>query len=213
MSRGLSGIGSVGMDADQPGLFQLTDRGPQAPADRPQRGRNREVWALTATAEVTITDACALREAAARLSEGFVVTVPGAGLGVEDSEPEAPDADPVDDAFDALAWLIWPTEGMEGALDAGALRILSVESEAAADSVDHGTATWRVTANLSDVDELRRLAARANPGDIAQISDSLAVAWQRAADPFTPLRWIAGIVWKPRRVVVEHLPARAARNR
>lgn len=201
------------MDADQPGLFELPDRGPQTPAVRPQRGRNREVWALTATAEVTITDACALRTAAARPNEGFVVTVPGAGLGVEESESEASDAVTVDDAFDALAWLIWPTEGLQGALDGGALRILSVDSEAASDSHDHGTATWRVTAKLTDVDELRRLAARAHPDQAAEISDSLAVAWQRAADPFAPMRSIAGLVWKPGRVIVEHLPARAARNR
>ena len=200
------------MDTDQHGLFELPDRDPQAPPERPQRGRNREVWALTATAEVTITDASALQRTATRLNEGFVTTVPSADLGVDDSEPEAPDAVPADDAFDALARLIWPTEGLDGALDAGALRILSVDSEAEADSVDHGTATWRVTAKLTDVDELRRLATRASPDEAAEISDSLPVAWQRAADPFAPMRSIAGISWEPGRVVVEHLPARAARN-
>ena len=171
------------------------------------------MWTATATADVAITDASALQRAAARLNEGFVITVPGADLGVEDSEPEAPEAVPVDGAFDALAWLIWPSEGLEGALDAGALRVLSVESGAAADSVDHGTATWTVTVKLTDADELRRLAALASPDEAAEISDSLAVAWQRAADPFAPLRSIAGITWTPGRVVVEHLPARAARNR
>lgn len=175
------------MDADQPGLFDLPDREAQAPPERPQRGRNREVWALTATAEVAITDASALWQATAGLNEGFVITVPGADPGVEDGEPEAPDAVPVDDAFDALAWLIWPTKGLEGALDAGALRILSADSEAKADSGDHGTATWRVTVKLTDADELRRLAARAYPDESAEISHSLALAWQRAADPFSPL--------------------------
>lgn len=171
------------------------------------------MWALTATADVTITDASAVRQAAARPNEGFVITIPGADLGVEDSEPEAPDAEPVNDAFDALAWLIWPTEGLEGALEVGALRILSVGSEAAADSADRGTATWTATVKLTDVDALRRLAARASPDESAEISDSLAVAWQRAADPFAPLRSIPGIAWTPGRVVVEHLPARPARNR
>lgn len=199
------------MDVEQPGLFQLPDPEPQIPPERPQRGRNREVWGLTATAEVTITDAPAL-QAAVRANEGLVITVPGAGLGVEDAEPEAPDAAPGDDVFDALAWLIWPSDGLEGTLDAGALRILSVESEAKGASVDHGTATWRVTAKLTDVDALRRLAARASPDEAAEISASLAVAWQRASDPFAPLRSIAGIIWKPGRVVVEHLPARSARN-
>lgn len=199
------------MDADQPGLFQLPDPEPQVIPERPRRGRNREVWGLTATAEVTITNGSVL-QAAARSNEGFVITVPGADLGVEDAEPEVPDAAPGDDVFDALAWLIWPSDGLEGVLDAGALRVLSVESEAKGDSVDHGTATWRITAKITDVEALRRLAARASPDEAAQISASLAIAWQRASDPFAPLRSIAGITWKPGRVVVEHLPARAARN-
>jgi hypothetical protein len=127
--------------------------------------------------------------------------------------PESPDAAPVDDGFDALAGWIWPTEGLERAIEAGALRILSMDSEVSADSVDRGTATWTVMVKLTDVDELRRLAARAYPDEAAEISDSLAVAWQRAADPFAPLRSLAGISWKPGRVVVEHLPARAARSR
>ena len=199
------------MDADQLGLFQLPDREPQVPPERPQRGRNGEVWGLSATAEVTVTHTSAL-QAAARANEGFVITAPGADVGVEDAEPEAPDAAPGNDVFDALAWLIWPSEGLEGALEAGALRIVSMESEAKGDSVDHGTATWRVTAKLTDVEALRRLADQASPDEAAEISASLAAAWQRASDPFAPLRSIAGITWKPGRVVVEHLPARAARN-
>lgn len=169
------------------------------------------MWGLTATAEVTITDASAVH-AAARADEGVVIAQ-GGDLEVEDAESEAPDdAVPGDDVFDALAWLIWPSDGLEGALEAGALRIMSVESEAKGDSVDHGTATWRVTAKLTDVDALRGLAVRACPDEAAEISASLTVAWQRASDPFAPLRSIAGITWKPGRVVVEHLPARAARN-
>ena len=54
------------MDADQPGLFEVPVREAQAPPGRLQRGRNREVWTLSATAEVAITDASALRQAAAR---------------------------------------------------------------------------------------------------------------------------------------------------
>lgn len=199
------------MDPDQPGLFQLPDHQPQAPAQPPQRGKNRQVWELTATAEVTISDASDL-QAAARSNEGVVIAASGGDLGLDDAEPEEPDTAPGDDVFDALAWLIWPSHGLEEALEAGALRILSVESEARGDSVDHGTATWSVTAKLTDVEALRRLAARACPDEATEISASLAVAWQRAADPFAPLRSIAGITWKPGRVVVEHLPARANRN-
>lgn len=201
------------MDANQPGLFELPDRELLAPLERLQRGRNREVWALTATAGVTITDAPGLKQAAVLQNEGFVVAGLRADLGVEDGGPEVLLAGPANDAFDALAWLIWPNQGLEGVLEAGAARILSVDSEVAASSVDRGTATWRVTVKLTDVDELRRLAARAHPAESALISDSLAVAWQRAADPFAPLREIPGIAWQPGRVVVEHLPARGAGNR
>ena len=118
------------MDADQPGLFQLPDHEPQVPPRPPQRGKNRQVWELTATAEVTITDPSAL-QAAARSDEGFVITVPAADLGVEEAEPEEADAAPGDDVFDALAWLIWPSDGLEEALDAGALRREVLDAAAA----------------------------------------------------------------------------------
>jgi hypothetical protein len=45
------------MDANEPGLFDLPDRERPATPARPLRGRNRETWARTATAEVTIIDA------------------------------------------------------------------------------------------------------------------------------------------------------------
>lgn len=63
---------------------------------------------------------------------------------VEDTEPGAPDAEPPSDALDALSWLIWPTDGLEGPLQAGAFRILSVDSEVVAKSVDRATVTWTV---------------------------------------------------------------------
>ena len=171
------------------------------------------MWALTATAEVTITDASLLREAAERLNEGFVITVPSSDDGAEDIEGETPDAVRADDAFDALAFAIWPDEGLQEALEAGAVRILSVESETAPDSADHGTATWKVAVKLTDIDEFRRLATQACPDDSAEIAESLPLAWQRAADPFAPLRLIPGISWSPGQVTVEHLPARATQNR
>ena len=48
------------MDATEPGLFDLPDRERSGTANRPLRGRNRETWARTATAEVTVIDAGAL---------------------------------------------------------------------------------------------------------------------------------------------------------
>lgn len=75
------------------------------------------------------------------------------------------------------------------------------------------TVTWTVTVKLTDVDELRRLAAGAHPDAAGLIADSLAVAWQRAADPFAPLASIPGIAWRPGQVDVEHLPTRAVGSR
>ena len=50
------------MDANEPGLFDLPDPERPGTANRPLRGRNRETWARTATAEVTVIDAGALQE-------------------------------------------------------------------------------------------------------------------------------------------------------
>lgn len=201
------------MDADVPGLFDLPDREPPVPRERLQRGRNREIWVRTVTAEVTINDAEALDAAAARARENAVTIALGADLDVEDTQHLGPDVEPADDAFDALGWLIWPTAGLEEALEAGAFRILSMDSEVAAESVDRGTVTWTVTVKLTDVDELRRLATRTDPEEAGLIADSLAVAWQCAADPFAPIRSVPGIAWRPGRVDVEHLRAMAPRNR
>ena len=118
--------------------------------------------------------------------------------------------EPVNGAFDAVGWLVWPTEGMEQALEGDAFRILSVNREVVAESVDRGTLTWSVTVKLTDVGELRRLAAQAHPEATASIEANLAVAWQCAADPFAPLRSIPGTTWKPGQVNVEHMRAKAA---
>lgn len=198
------------MRADQAGLFDLPDPVISDLDPTPQRGRNRETWSMTATAEVIITDADALLRAAADQSEGMVLLDPSDEPAWADGPHETPDEASVDDPFDALAWLIWPTEGLESLLESGALRILSADSETVAESSDRGTATWRITVKLTDVGRLRQLAAEARPDQFAEISASLAVAWQHAADPFAPLHAIDGIDWEPGPVIVGHLPARAA---
>ena len=55
-----------------------------------------------------------------------------------------------------------------------ALRILSVDSDVVAESDDRAGLTW--TVKLTDVHELRQLAAQAHPDEAAVIADSLAVA-------------------------------------
>ena len=196
------------MDANQPGLFELPARERPGNDNRRLRGRNRETWARRATAEVTVIDAGSLHEAAAHAAENAVTIELRADPDLEDAGPGSSDMAPAGNAFDALGWLIWPTAGMEGPLEAGAFRVISVDGEVVAKSVDRATVTWTVTVKLTDVDELRRLAAEAHPDEAGLIADSLAVAWQHAADPFAPLRSIPGIAWRAGGVDVEHLPRR-----
>jgi len=89
----------------------------------------------------------------------------GADADVKVPEAKGTDVEAANDAFDALAWLIWPTDGLEGLLEAGAFRILSVDSEAMAESVDQGAVTWTVTAKLTDIDAPRRLATQVHPDE------------------------------------------------
>ncbi len=123
----------VAVDVNEPGLFDMPDREPPATAERPQRGRNRETWARTVTAEVAIIDAAALREAVLRGKESALSIGLPADPDVQDPVAD-PDPEAAADAFDELAWLIWPTDGLEGPLAAGAFRLLSVDSNAAAET-------------------------------------------------------------------------------
>ncbi len=201
------------MDAHQPGLFDLPDCERPGRSNGPLRGRNRQTWARTATAQVAIIDAGALHHAAGQAAENAVTIGLRADPDGQDTEPGPADLSLGSNVFDALGWLIWPTAGMEGALEAGAFRVLSMDSEVVAESGERGTVTWRVTVKLTDIEALRRLAAEAHPDAAGLIADSLPVAWQYAADPFAPLRTIPGTAWRPGQVEVEHLPAKAVRNR
>ncbi len=204
--RGRS-LWSVGVDAEPPGLFDLPDRADSTRPERLQRGRNRETWVRTASAEVTIVDAGALREALTE-AEAHAVALDVVEI-AEDAEPEDSEPTPTTEALDCPAWLIWPAQGLEELLEAGAFRLLEVNVEVAAESDDVGTVTWTVTVKLTDVDQLRRLAIQNFPDEPEAIKNSLAVAWQHAADPFRPVDSIPGITWRPGQVNVEHLRARA----
>ncbi len=210
---GGTGIGWGVVDAGEPGLFDLPVDVRAGTAGRAVRGRNRQTWARTASAEVSVIDAGALREAAARAAEIAVTSELAVDPDVDHTEPGSADVAPASDVFDALGGLIWPTAGMDGPLEAGAFRVLSVGSEVTAESVDRATVTWTVTVKLTDAEELRRLAGEAHPDKGGLIADSLAVAWRCAGDPFAPLHSVPGIIWRPGPVIVEHLPAKTGVDR
>lgn len=199
----------MGVDANEPGLFDLPEPGAQVAPSRGLRGRNRETWICTVTASVSVVDAAALQAAAAQAQENPVTIV------LLDDSDEAPDdvRPTAGGALDALDWLIWPTDGMNELLEAGAFRVLSMGLEVVSETSDRGTVTWSVMVKLTDVGVLRGLATDAHPDEAGEIADSLAVAWALAADPFAPLRLVVGIAWSPGPVVVEHQPARPARSR
>lgn len=198
------------MNDAEPALFDMPDPEPRPATRRPPRGRNRETWIMTAVAEVVITDATAVNEALAQAEANSLM------IGWDDDSVDAdpslddPQVEPATRALDQLAWLIWATDGQEALMEVDAFRVLEVACEMTDKTADRGTATWSVMVKLTDVDRLRRLATQAHPDEATHIADSLALAWQRAVDPFAPLRSIPGIDWRPKTVEVKHLPARTA---
>src|SRR3954453_10121471 len=123
------GIESVEMDADEPGLFEIPDGKPPPAVERQQSGRNRETWARTATAEVTVIDARAVRGAVERAEENAVTIwrQPGPHENTEAERSHAENANSPNSAFDAVARLLLPTDGLEELLEAGAFRLLGMD--------------------------------------------------------------------------------------
>jgi len=209
LSGDLSRIGCVAMNANEPALFDMPAAEQPAMSQHRQRGRNRETWARTVTAEITIVDAEALCEAARQVQESAVTMTLPALPHKEDLVAEDSAVWDAENAFDALAWLLWPTDAMEAPLEAGAFRILSEDIGVEPDTDDRGTLAWTVTVKLTDIRTLRRLAAQAHPDQASSIADSLAAAWQYAADPFAPLHAIPAIAWRPGSVTVQHVPEKS----
>ena len=200
------------MDNVEPGLFDLPEPepepAPQSSPARPRRGRNRETWSCTVTAAVSVDDPAAVTAELTRYQEDTVVVDAFSGEVIEDPASEEAGPDPALPPLEQLPWLLWPTDGLEELLEGGAFTVLEVASAVTPEAPDRGPFTWTVTVKLTDVQCLRQLATRAHPADADLIGDDLAVAWQRAADPFAPLRSIPGLSWRPLSVEVEHLPAR-----
>lgn len=193
----------------EPVLFDLPDLEPRIASSSALRGRKRETWTLNASAEVTIIDPAAVREAAARAEEDGLMVGFRDSPEHDDSARSVADVSPTEGLFDVLAWLLWPTHGQDALLEAGAFRVMSVGSEVVGRTADRCTLGWSITVKLTDVQRLRELALDAHPEDAEMTADSLEVAWTRAADPFAPLQSIPGISWQPLSVDVQHAAAKS----
>ena len=172
--------------------------------DPVRRGRSRDTWTITTTASVIIRDREAVSDAFKESEEAAYTVVELVDPGLEESQELS--------VLDQVVWLVWPTAGLDDAVEADAFRILSVEAEVIEDHGDEGTLRWAVTVKLRDVDRLRRLAVETRPDAAEQIAQSFAAAWQRAVDLFAPIRAVPGIDWQPGTVDVTHVPARAGRK-
>lgn len=187
---------------DAPGLFEMPIE-PLSPFGGPLPGRNRETWTCATTATVAVLDREMISDAFARLEETAIM------IGEVDSEPDYSDLPT--SALDQLAWLVWPTAGMDAALDADVFRVLSVETAVEDEQEAAGTLRWDVTFKLRNVAALRQLAAAAAPQEAGRIADDFAVAWSHAIDSFAPIRSVPGIDWQPGSVELAHQPARPGR--
>lgn len=202
------------MDHGEPGLFDLPVPEPHAAKPKPRRARNRETWACTVTADVTIVDPAPVTEAIERYIEETPVFDATTGTILEDPALHDAGPAPTQPLIEQLLWLIWPGAGMEELDESGAIRIIGLDLDATATgpAAAPGTITWTTTVKLTDVARLRTLATQAHPEDADLIPDDFPLAWQHATDPYAPLRAIPGIQWQPRTVEVTHLPANAPRN-
>lgn len=194
------------MGSDDPGLFDMVVDAAATAAMRPSRGRRRETWVCTVSADATIVDSAALDAAMAQAeADGFLV-----GILQDDGDEAAEDrGDGTVAGFDRVGWLLWPTDGLDSVLEADAFDVREVTTETAAVSDVEGTVTWSITVRLRDVSALRQFAVAAHPEESPAITESLVAAWQCAIDPFAPIRAVPGITWQPGAVEILHVPARA----
>jgi hypothetical protein len=191
-------------------LFDLP--APELPpaASRSDRGRAGYRYARNVTAEVTVLRIPVLLDAAVQAFDAS----PAVDLGGIDANDEVPDSREQigRDPAAALGWLLDPTEGMWPLLETGSAAVLEVDIDTSEVAPARYQVRWTVMIRLRDVAAFRRVAVDACPAEDtaarAEITESLAAAWQRAAPPFAPLHRIPGITWSPVEAVVTHVPAR-----
>jgi hypothetical protein len=196
--------------SDDLALFDLPAPEPPPAASRSDRGRAGYRYTRSVTAEVTVQRIPVLLDAAVRAFDDSTMI----DIGGVDADDEAPDSREQigHDPAAALGWLLDPTDGMRPLLEAGSATVLKVDIDTTELSPARYQLRWMVMIQLRDVAAFRRVAWDTCPAEDtaarAEISTSLAAAWQRAAPPFAPLRRIPGITWSPVETVVAHVPAR-----
>ena len=191
-------------------LFNLPAPQPRPATGRADRGRAGYRYARSVTAEVTVQRIPVLLDAAVQAFDNSTFV----DLGEIDTDDEAPDSREQigSDPAAALGWLLDPIDGMWPLLEAGSATVLEADIDVSEVSPARYQVRWTVTIQLRDVAAFRRIAADACPAEDAaaraEITESLAAAWQRAAPPFTQLHRIPGITWSPVEAVVAHVPTR-----
>jgi len=191
-------------------LFDLPAPEPPPAASRSDRGRAGYRYARSVAAEVTVQRIPVLLDAAVQAFDAS----PMFDIGEIDADDEAPDTREQigRDPAAALGWLLDPTDGMWPLLEACSATVLEVDIDTSEVSPARYQVRWTVMIQLRDVAAFRRVAVDACPAEgtaaRAEIAESLAAAWQRAAPPFAPLHRIPGITWSPVEAVVAHVPAR-----
>jgi hypothetical protein len=183
----------------EPGLFDLPDPPPTAPAHASgDRGRRGERWTRTIVADLHVVDSATLRDAArSRLSDGITID-----LGPADDDQDLLDSYEEITTSDAAAvrWWIEPTTGIWPQL-AEALRLDAIDLDTTDESPQRVRARWTVTVTITDIHLLNRNTATTDPPD-----DSFSELWNRAADPLAPLYDLPGATWEP--ISVEVVRAR-----
>jgi len=198
---------------DDLALFDLpTSPRPVGPP-RVERGQPGGTYERTVVAEVTVTDAEALCAAAVHAFDSAPsITIPCNDQGNHiDEEDEAETGERemlASDPGAALSWLIEPVDSHLPLDEAGAARTYASKVEVE-DSAEAGSRVrWAVMLKVQDVTAFRQLSLDVGPdADPAEIANSIAAAWNHAAQPYAPLRRIPGISWTPVDVRVEHIPA------
>jgi hypothetical protein len=196
--------------SDELALFDLPTPEPPPAASRSDRGRAGYRYARSVTAEVTVQRIPVLLDAAVQAFDAS----PAFDIGQIDADDAAPapreqiGRDPAA----ALGWLLDPTDGMWPLLEAGSATVLDVDIDMSEVPPGRYQVRWTVMIRLRDVAAFRRVAFDSCPAEDtaarAEIAESLAAAWQRAAPPFAPLHRIPGITWSPVEAVVAHVPVR-----